>query len=38
LVEHFSQDSDAPLLKTEGDGILRLNNVTLSNEKHVKDS
>ncbi|KAA6372550.1 MAG: hypothetical protein EZS28_031923, partial [Streblomastix strix] len=36
LIEHFTQQSQVPLLKTEGDGILRLNNVTLSANKHSK--
>ncbi|KAA6383820.1 MAG: hypothetical protein EZS28_020654 [Streblomastix strix] len=37
IVEHFQQITDQPLLKTEDDGILRLINVTLSGDYHIKD-
>ncbi|KAA6323272.1 MAG: hypothetical protein EZS28_054332, partial [Streblomastix strix] len=37
IIEHFQQITDQPLIKTEEDGILRLNNVTLSGDYHIKD-
>ncbi|KAA6324573.1 MAG: hypothetical protein EZS28_054176, partial [Streblomastix strix] len=37
IIEHFQQITDQPLIKTEEDGILRLNNVTLRGDYHIKD-
>ncbi|KAA6364411.1 MAG: hypothetical protein EZS28_040062, partial [Streblomastix strix] len=37
IVEHFQQITDQPLIQTEEDGILRLVNVTLSGDYHIKD-
>ncbi|KAA6356956.1 MAG: hypothetical protein EZS28_047517, partial [Streblomastix strix] len=37
IVEHFQQITDQHLLQTEDDGILRLINVTLSGDYHIKD-
>ncbi|KAA6308655.1 MAG: hypothetical protein EZS28_056650, partial [Streblomastix strix] len=36
-IEYFQQQTQAPVLKTEQDGVLRLNNVTLSADKRTKD-
>ncbi|KAA6356471.1 MAG: hypothetical protein EZS28_048002, partial [Streblomastix strix] len=37
IVEHFQHESNQPLLLSDEDGVLRLDNVTLSKDKHVKD-
>ncbi|KAA6392500.1 MAG: hypothetical protein EZS28_011975, partial [Streblomastix strix] len=37
IVEYFQSETTSPVLKTDGDAVLRLNNVTLSSDKRVKE-